>query len=150
MTTTKAFRVGGRTVEVKPWPEKVLFPQDGITKADLAAYYRTAARRMLPHLRGRPLMLERHPDGIGGPAFMQKAVSDHFPDWVHRVELPKEDGTVVYAVCDDTATLLYLADQACVTRTVSCRRRTGRTIRTGSCSTSIRRATTSPWSARPH
>lgn len=114
MTTTKVFRVGGRSVEVSR-PEKVLFPQDGITKADLAAYYRTAARRMLPHLRGRPLMLERHPDGIDGPAFMQKAVSDHFPDWVHRVELPKEDGTVVYAVCDDTATLLYLADQACVT-----------------------------------
>ncbi|MFI1100653.1 non-homologous end-joining DNA ligase [Streptomyces melanogenes] len=114
MTTTKAFRVGGHTVEVSR-PEKVLFPRDGITKADLAAYYRTVARRMLPHLRGRPLMLERHPDGIDGPAFMQKAVSDYFPDWIHRAELPKEDGTVTYAVCDDTATLLYLAGQACVT-----------------------------------
>jgi bifunctional non-homologous end joining protein LigD len=60
-------------------------------------------------------MLERHPDGIGDHGFMQKDVPDHFPDWVHRVELPKEGGTVTYVLCDDTATLLYLADQACIT-----------------------------------
>ncbi|KJY25014.1 non-homologous end-joining DNA ligase [Streptomyces katrae] len=96
-------------------PDKVLFPGDGITKADLAGYYRTVARRMLPQLRGRPLMLERHPDGTDGPAFMQKDVPDHFPDWIHRVELPKEDGTVTYVICDDTATLRYLAGQACIT-----------------------------------
>ncbi|MBT2467747.1 non-homologous end-joining DNA ligase [Streptomyces sp. ISL-66] len=114
MSTTKAVRAGGRTVEVSR-PEKVLFPEEGITKADLADYYRAVAPRMLPHLRGRPLMLERHPDGIDGPAFMQKEVPRHFPDWIHRAELPKEGGTVTYAVCDDTATLLYLADQACIT-----------------------------------
>ncbi|WP_030294821.1 non-homologous end-joining DNA ligase [Streptomyces katrae] len=110
----KRIRAGRRTVGIGR-PGKVLFPDDGITKADLADYYRTVAPRMLPHLRGRPLMLERHPDGIDGPAFMQKDVPDHFPDWIHRVELPKEDGTVTYAVCDDTATLLHLADQACTT-----------------------------------
>ncbi|WP_405901240.1 non-homologous end-joining DNA ligase [Streptomyces sp. NBC_00727] len=96
-------------------PDKVLFPDDGITKAELAGYYRTVARRMLPHLRDRPLMLERHPDGIGRQGFMQKDVPDHFPDWVHRAELPKEDGTVTYPVADDTATLVYLAGQACIT-----------------------------------
>ncbi|MGW7329986.1 non-homologous end-joining DNA ligase [Streptomyces sp. NPDC054840] len=107
-------RTGRRTVDISR-PDKVLFPGDGITKADLAGYYRTVARRMLPHLRGRPLMLERHPDGTDGPAFMQKDVPDHFPDWIHRAELPKEDGTVTYVICDDTATLLHLADQACIT-----------------------------------
>ncbi|WP_330454920.1 MULTISPECIES: non-homologous end-joining DNA ligase [unclassified Streptomyces] len=96
-------------------PEKVLFPDDGITKAGLADYYRTVARRMLPHLRDRPLMLERLPDGIDGHGFMQKDVPDYFPDWVHHVELPKEDGTVTYPIADDTATLVYLAGQACVT-----------------------------------
>ncbi|MYY05771.1 MULTISPECIES: non-homologous end-joining DNA ligase [unclassified Streptomyces] len=96
-------------------PDKVLFPDDGITKAELAGYYRTVARRMLPHLRERPLMLERFPDGIGGHGFMQKDVPGHFPDWVHRVELPKEGGTVTYPIADDTATLVYLAGQACVT-----------------------------------
>ncbi|MEV6548665.1 non-homologous end-joining DNA ligase [Streptomyces sp. NPDC051597] len=114
MTTTQSIRVGGHTVEISR-PEKVLFPEDGITKADLVDYYRAVSRRMLPHLRGRPLMLERHPDGIDGPAFMQKEASEHFPDWIHRAELPKEDGTVTYTVCDDTATLVYLANQACVT-----------------------------------
>ncbi|WP_330241926.1 non-homologous end-joining DNA ligase [Streptomyces sp. NBC_00525] len=96
-------------------PDKVLFPDDGITKADLAGYYRTMARRMLPQLRDRPLMLERFPDGIGGHGFMQKDVPDHFPDWVRRVELPKEGGTVSYPVADDTATLVYLAGQATIT-----------------------------------
>ncbi|GAA0592490.1 non-homologous end-joining DNA ligase [Streptomyces crystallinus] len=113
-TPPERVRVGRRTVEISR-PDKVLFPADGITKADLADYYRTVAQRMLPHLRGRPLMLERHPDGIDGPAFMQKDVPDHFPDWVHRAELPKENGTVTYLICDDTATLLHLANQACTT-----------------------------------
>ncbi|MFE9636157.1 non-homologous end-joining DNA ligase [Streptomyces sp. NPDC006463] len=113
-TPPERIRTGRRTIEVSR-PGKVLFPGDGITKADLADYYRTVAQRMLPHLRGRPLMLERHPDGIDGPAFMQKDVPDHFPDWIHRAELPKEDGTVTYVICDDTPSLLYLADQACTT-----------------------------------
>lgn len=105
---------GRRTVRINR-PDKVLFPGEGITKADLAEYYRTVARRMLPQLRGRPLMMERHPDGIEGQSFMHKDAPGHFPDWIHRVELPKEDGTVAYVLCDDTATLLYLADQACIT-----------------------------------
>ncbi|MER5736496.1 non-homologous end-joining DNA ligase [Streptomyces sp. NPDC002262] len=114
MTATYKVRAGRRTVPVSR-PEKVLFQDDGITKADLAAYYRAVAPRMLPHLRGRPLMLERHPGGIGGRGFMQKDVPGHFPDWVHRVELPKEGGTVTYVLCEDAATLVLLADQGCVT-----------------------------------
>ncbi|MET9346294.1 non-homologous end-joining DNA ligase [Streptomyces termitum] len=116
MSATKDIRAGRRTVTVAR-PGKVLFPGDGITKADLAAYYRRVAPRMLPHLRGRPLMLERYPDGVAGPGsgFMQKNVPGHFPDWIHRVELPKEDGTVTHVLCDDTATLVHLAAQACVT-----------------------------------
>ncbi|WBP84465.1 non-homologous end-joining DNA ligase [Kitasatospora cathayae] len=114
MTATVNVRAGRRTVPVDR-PDKVLFPEDGVTKADLARYYRAVAARMLPHLRGRPLMLERHPDGIEDRGFFQKDVPEHFPDWVHRVELPKEGGTVTYALCEDTATLVYLADQACTT-----------------------------------
>lgn len=110
----RTVRTGGRTLEISR-PEKVLFPEDGYTKADLVDHYGAVARRMVPQLRGRPLMLERHPDGVDEPGFMQKDVPEHFPDWIHRAELPKEDGTVTYALCDDTATLLYLADQACIT-----------------------------------
>src|SRR5207248_1223622 len=94
---------------------KVLFPEDGITKADLIAYYRAAAAMMLPHLRGRPLMLQRFPDGIGRSGFYQKGIPDYFPDWIHRVDVPKEGGTVTHVVCDDEATLAYLAGQACIT-----------------------------------
>ncbi|MDN3293918.1 non-homologous end-joining DNA ligase [Streptomyces ficellus] len=113
-SSTHAVRAGRRTVEIHR-PDKVLFPDDGISKADLADYYRSVAPFMLPHLRGRPLMLERHPDGIDGPRFMQKDTPDSYPDWIHRVEVAKEGGTVTHTVCDDIATLLHLADQACVT-----------------------------------
>lgn len=118
MSSAQTLRIGRRTVEIHR-PDKVLFPGGGsgkeYTKGDLVAYYRAVAPFMLPHLRGRPLMLERHPDGVGGPRFMQKNVSDHYPDWIDRVEVPKEGGTVCHPVCDDTATLVYLADQACLT-----------------------------------
>ncbi|MEU0375049.1 non-homologous end-joining DNA ligase [Streptomyces sp. NPDC006283] len=116
MTESRTHRVraGGRTVRIQR-PGKVLFPDDAITKADLADYYRAIAPHMLPHLRGRPLMLERHPDGIDGPRFMQKNTPDNYPDWIRRVEVAKADGTVNHTVCDTTATLLYLVDQACLT-----------------------------------
>ena len=63
-------------------PDKVLFPEDGLTKADLADYYRRIADAMLPHLRGRPLHLQRFPDGIDGEEIQQKQVPDHYPDFV--------------------------------------------------------------------
>ncbi|MDH6213283.1 non-homologous end-joining DNA ligase [Streptomyces pseudovenezuelae] len=111
-------RAGHRTVEVHR-PGKVLFPGEGkakeYTKGDLVDYYRSAAPLMVPHLRGRPLMLERHPDGIDGPRFVQKNTPQSYPDWITRVEVPKEGGTVLHTVCDDSATLVYLADQACLT-----------------------------------
>lgn len=114
----RTVRSGKHTVEVHR-PDKVLFPGgDGAqeyTKGDLVEYYRSVAPFMLPHLRGRPLMLERHPDGLAGPRFMQKNTPDSYPEWIHRVEVTKEGGTVCHTVCDDTATLLYLADQASLT-----------------------------------
>ncbi len=113
-TDARNVRTGGHTIRVSR-PEKELFPDDGITKWDLVEYYRSVSRRVIPQLRGRPLMMERHPDGIGGKPLMQKNAPDYFPDWVRRAVLPKEGGEVTHVVCDDTATLLYLADQACVT-----------------------------------
>lgn len=114
MSPTVEVRVGRRQIDVKR-AEKELFPQDGVTKADLAEHYRRVASRMLPELRGRPLMLERMPDGIDGNRFYQKEISDYFPDWIHRASVAKEGGEVTHVVCDDTATLVYLASQACIT-----------------------------------
>ncbi|MEU0071744.1 non-homologous end-joining DNA ligase [Streptomyces sp. NPDC006332] len=114
----RTVRAGRHTVEVHR-PDKVLFPGDAgakeYTKADLVDYHRSVAPFMLPHLRGRPLMVERHPDGIDGPRFMQKNTPENYPEWITRVEVAKEGGTVCHTVCDDTATLLYLADQAGLT-----------------------------------
>jgi bifunctional non-homologous end joining protein LigD len=104
---------GRRTIEI-PRPGKVLFPS-GITKADLANYYRKVADAMLPHLADRPLNLERFPDGIEGERIIQQHASKHFPSWVRRAEVPARKGTVVHVVAGDPATLVYLAGQACIT-----------------------------------
>src|SRR5262249_22820330 len=82
-------------------PEKMLFPQDGITKGELAAYYEAVAPVMLPHLRGRPLTMERYPSGIARQGFWQKDVSKGFPNWLERVEVPKKDGVVHHPVITD-------------------------------------------------
>ena len=66
-------------------PEKVLFPDDGITKGEVAAYYELVAPIMLPHIRGRPVTMERFPAGIGKKGFFHKDVSKGFPDWLERV-----------------------------------------------------------------
>jgi bifunctional non-homologous end joining protein LigD len=96
-------------------PDKVLFPDAGLTKGDLVDYYRRIAPVALPHWRGRALSMQRFPDGIGAEGFFQKDVPDHFPDWIARAALPKQGGTVTYVVAESAATLVYLADQGCVT-----------------------------------
>lgn len=95
-------------------PDKPLFP-DGTSKADLARYYERVAEAMLPHVAGRPLNLERYPDGIDGQRIIQQRVGEHFPDWIERVRVPKQDGTVEHVVAGDAETLVYLAGQACIT-----------------------------------
>ena len=91
-------------------PDKVLFPDDGITKAELAAYYDTVAPFMLRHLRGRPITMERFPAGIGAKGFLQKDVVKGFPAWLKRVEAPKKGGTVHYALAGDRRSLAWLAN----------------------------------------
>ena len=96
-------------------PEKVLFPEDGVTKGELASYYETIAPIMLPHIRGRPVTMERYPAGIGAKGFFQKDVSRGFPEWLSRVEVPKKDGTVHHPLVRDKRSLLWLANQNCIT-----------------------------------
>lgn len=96
-------------------PEKILFPDDGITKGELAAYYETIAPVMLPHLRRRPITMERYHRGIGSPGFFQKDVSKGFPEWLKRVEVPKHGGTVHHPIANDTRSLLWLANQNSIT-----------------------------------
>ncbi len=96
-------------------PEKVLFPDDGITKGELAAYYEAIAPHMVPHIDGRPVTMERFPNGIGQGGFLQKDVSKGFPEWLERVEAPKKGGVVHYPLVRDSRSLLWLANQNCIT-----------------------------------
>jgi bifunctional non-homologous end joining protein LigD len=99
-------------------PEKVLFPDDGITKGDLAGYYEALAPVILPHLRGRPVTMERYPAGIREKGFWQKDVSKGFPDWLQRVKVPKKNGVVHHPVITDTRSLLWITNQNTVTQHV--------------------------------
>ena len=96
-------------------PEKVLFPDEGITKGELASYYEAIAPSLLLHIRRRPITMERFPRGIGQKGFIQKDVSKGFPDWLERVEVPKKGGTVHHPIVRDTRSLLWIVNQNTIT-----------------------------------
>jgi bifunctional non-homologous end joining protein LigD len=96
-------------------PDKVLFPDDGLTKADIAGYYEAVSEWMLQHIRNRPLSLMRFPDGIAGEGFFQKNTPKHYPDFIRRVEVEKRGGTVVHSLVCDADGLVYLVGQNSIT-----------------------------------
>jgi len=92
-------------------PDKVLFPEDGLTKRDLVDYYCRLAPRMLPHVRDRPVHMNRFPNGIGGVAIQQKRIPESFPAWITRATVDLHRGGVItHAVINNAATLAYLAN----------------------------------------
>jgi bifunctional non-homologous end joining protein LigD len=95
-------------------PGKTLFPEPGLTKADLARYYEQVADVMLPHLAGRPLVLHRFPDGIGESGFYQKQASQGAPVDTVTVAAQNSRGHVEHLLVDDVEGLRYLANQAVV------------------------------------
>lgn len=95
-------------------PDKVLIPP-GITKRQLADYYERVSEPMLAQIAGRPLNLERYPDGIEGERIMQQRAGRYFPDWIKRIEVPAAKGQVEHVMASDPATLAYLAGQAAIT-----------------------------------
>ena len=96
-------------------PEKVLFPDDGITKGDLAGYYEAVADVMVPHIRNRPVTLERFNAGIKGPRIFQKNVEKGFPAWLKRVQVKKKDGVVNHVLIADVRGLLWVSNQNSIT-----------------------------------
>lgn len=121
----KTSKVGGRALELSN-TDKVFFPEDKISKGDIIDYYRRIAEIVLSHMKDRPLSMQRFPDGgIEAGGFCEKVAPDHFPDWIERatVGLKKEKGSQLQIVCNNAATLIYFADQACLTPHIwlSCR-----------------------------
>ena len=117
-SATTSVTIGGRTVNLTN-QDKILFPEDGYTKGDLVAYYRAVAPVIVPYLRDNPLTMERYPDGIdAGRGIWEKQMPSYTPDWVRRVTIRPSTGEprdVTYLVCDDEATLVWIANLAAIT-----------------------------------
>lgn len=96
-------------------PDRVLFPDSDITKGEVVAYYAAVGDRMLRHMAGCPLTLERYPKGIAEKGFMQKNAGKHFPSSIGRMEMPKRDGVTVHPVVHDAEAVAYLANQGTLT-----------------------------------
>lgn len=104
-------------------PDRVVFPDIGLTKGELVEYYRRIAPHALPHLRGRPLSMQIHPRGAGEPGTFVKERRAHFPDWVGSAEVLTSEATqrrhagrtLVMPVIDTVDALVYVANQGMVT-----------------------------------
>jgi bifunctional non-homologous end joining protein LigD len=108
-------QVGGRTLKFTNL-KKVFYPGDAYTKRDVINYYHDVASLLVPHLAGRPLSLKRYPNGIAGEYFFQKDAPKSFPPWLHTEEIAADNNAPAkhYVICDDEATLLYLANLGCI------------------------------------
>ena len=94
---------------------KILWPDDGITKADFIKYYTEVASVILPHLKDRPMVFTRYPDGIYDKAFYQKNVPDYAPKWLDTVDITSDEGNVTkYIIINDVKSLIWAANQACL------------------------------------
>jgi len=107
--------VGGRSLAVTNL-DKVLWPRDGYTKGDLIAYYRAVAQWLLPHMQRRPLTLERYPNGIDQAGWWEKHIPKGLPEWVPTVKTAASTRheQIEFILCDDEATLAYVANLAAV------------------------------------
>jgi len=109
--TSQIAQVGKRQIELSNLT-KVLYPDDGIVKAQLIEYYLKIAPTLLAHVKGRPLSLVRFPDGINGESFFQKNRPDWAPSWIEHVTLGEEKKD--YVIASEEASLVWLANLACI------------------------------------
>ncbi|KJS18468.1 MAG: DNA polymerase [Peptococcaceae bacterium BRH_c4b] len=93
--------------------EKLLWPEE-YTKAHLIRYYLEMAPYILPHIHNRPVVMKRYPDGITGEYFYQKECPDYAPEWIRTHPVEHSEKTINYIVCNDSATLAWLANNACI------------------------------------
>jgi bifunctional non-homologous end joining protein LigD len=114
--TTANVKVGSHTLVISN-ESKILWPGDVYTKGDLIRYYRSVAEHILPHLKDRPLTLQRYPDGIDGPSFFEKNAPSFLPDWVKTISLANREGERArtrFILCNDEPTLVYVANLAAI------------------------------------
>src|SRR4051794_11924567 len=100
-------------------PDRVLFPDDGITKGDVFAYYEQVANTLVPHLRDRPFTMKRYPHGITGEVFFQKQAPKHLPDWIPTRQFRtwrREGGSrlVDFALVNSPEAVLFMVQNNCI------------------------------------
>lgn len=105
-------KIGNYTLDLTN-EDKIYFPK-GISKGELINYYLNVSKYMLKHIKDRPLMLQRFPEGITREFFYQKNIPDYFPSWIKTVVIPKSDGLTNFALCQNTATLAYLVNTSTI------------------------------------
>ncbi len=113
--TTQELKAGGHTLTISN-ADKVLWPRDGYTKGDLIAYYRSVAKWLLPHLKDRPLTLQRYPDGIDAQTFFEKRAPKYKPEWIPTASLAADENSrkIAYMMCNDEASLVWCANLAAI------------------------------------
>ena len=109
---------GRRTLKLSNL-DKVFWPEEGITKGELLAYYRDISDVLVPHLRKRPFTMKRYPDGYTGKSFFQKQAPAHMPDWIATAAFPAstregERRVIDYALVDDELALLWVVNMGCI------------------------------------
>jgi bifunctional non-homologous end joining protein LigD len=113
-------RRGGRVLKLSNL-DKPFWPEEGITKGDLLAYYRDVAPVLVPHLRGRPFTMKRYPDGWNGKFFFQKDAPKHMPDWIPTRQFeastrdrPPKRRLIDFALVNDELALLWMVNMGCI------------------------------------
>jgi bifunctional non-homologous end joining protein LigD len=112
---TESVRAGRRSIDITH-ADRVVFPEAGVTKLDLARHYAAVAPAMVPHVRDRPLAVQSFPQGVTGKGFFVKNAAKHFPAWIKTTRVPKrEGGALTQVLANDAPTLVYLAGQNAIT-----------------------------------
>lgn len=115
MASDKTVTVGGHQIKLTNL-DKILFPKDGIIKSEIVEYYYKISSVMIPYIKNRPISMLRYPNGINHEGFYQKNAGDYFPSWITLKPIKSEEKKLVkYVVVDNKATLVYLANQLCLT-----------------------------------
>lgn len=113
--SSRVIKVGNRIINLSN-EDKILFPKSKITKGDLISYYHDIAPTVVPYIKERLITMQRFPEGIGKDGFFQKDAGKYFPEWIKTKRVKKQEGGAVdYVICNNAATLVYLANQAVIT-----------------------------------
>ncbi|HVQ87213.1 MAG TPA: ATP-dependent DNA ligase, partial [Actinomycetes bacterium] len=103
--------VEGHSIRVTH-PGRVLYPSEGVTKAQVITYYVRVAARLLPHVRRRPVTRIRWPNGVADESFYERNLPTHAPEWIDRVTIDHSDGPVTYPLITGASTLAWLAQHS--------------------------------------